>query len=70
MIVKGENQSTRNIPVKLDLKSNPELRREKPTCAALGSCSSKPGTFIIVRDTAPKIASPIYSDMQQCIHQE
>jgi hypothetical protein len=52
MRVTGEDRSTRNDPLLLDWKLNPEILRKGPAWVALWSESSNPGTVIIVRDTA------------------
>jgi len=57
-------------PSAAGLEFNPELRRERPAWDALRYGISHPGTIIIVRDTAPRRPSLMYSDQQGCIHQE
>jgi len=68
MVVTGENRNARNVPVLLDW--NRILHRERSAWAALRSGSSNSGTIIIVRDTAPRKPRLIYSDQQECFHQE
>jgi hypothetical protein len=70
MSVTGQDRSTRNVPVPLEWNMNLELRRESPECAALCSGCSNSGTIITVCDTAPRRPSHIYSDQQECTHQE
>jgi hypothetical protein len=59
-----------NVPCDSGLGSNPEIRREMPAWAAIGSGSSISCTVNIFRDTAPRKLSLTYSDQQECIHHE